>query len=231
MNQVTWDYQGKRGPEMWGRLCPEFQIADTGKRQSPIDIKQHELQKIKNEPLEFHYLEDHYTIKRVENSVHAFPSNEKQGLTYKGTFYKLVAFHAHVPAEHLLDGKKDPIEWHFVHENAKQEKLVIGVRMKLDNRENKHLQDLAQAFRAVFPDFKEIRKIWLSINDFLPEKRVYYQYTGSLTTPPTYENVSWFVLKHAVTITSEEFAQFEEVIGGTARPVQPLNGRIISESE
>ncbi|EUJ29320.1 Carbonic anhydrase precursor [Listeria grayi] len=231
MNQVTWDYHGERGPEMWGHLCPEFEIADTGREQSPIDIQQDQLQKITKEPLAFHYIKDTFTIKRIENSVHAFPTDQTQGVTYKGTFYKLFAFHAHIPSEHLLNGKEKPIEWHFVHENENQEKLVIGVWMEFGEAMNAVLQELAEDFNKVFPDFEQQRTIQLSVEDFLPKERAYYHYMGSLTTPPTLENLTWIVLKEPATITPADHATFEKIIGGTVRPVQPLHGRTVVESE
>jgi len=39
LHEKHWDYQGEGGPQAWGGLRPEFGLCSTGKRQSPIDIR------------------------------------------------------------------------------------------------------------------------------------------------------------------------------------------------
>lgn len=64
----------------------------------------------------------------------------------------------------------------------------------------------------------------------LPTDRGYYTYAGSLTTPPCTENVTWFVLKHPVTISDQEIKQFSKLYRHDARPTQPIYNRIVLES-
>jgi len=52
-----------------------------------------------------------------------------------------------------------------------------------------------------------------------------------LTTPPCSENVTWFVLKHPVTVSVDEIEKFGKLYRHDARPTQPLNGRSILESK
>ena len=37
---VHWAYEGRGGPENWGKLSPENKLCDSGQRQSPIDIRE-----------------------------------------------------------------------------------------------------------------------------------------------------------------------------------------------
>jgi carbonic anhydrase len=67
--------------------------------------------------------------------------------------------------------------------------------------------------------------------DLLPADRGYYTFAGSLTTPPCTENVTWFVLKHPVTVTTGEIGRFSKLYRHDARPTQPLYDRIVQESE
>jgi carbonic anhydrase len=70
----------------------------------------------------------------------------------------------------------------------------------------------------------------LTAAEVLPPKRDYYYFSGSLTTPPCSEGVSWIVLKHPVQVSSEEVEQFSRVIGHpNNRPVQPKNARIVDD--
>jgi carbonic anhydrase len=41
----------------------------------------------------------------------------------------------------------------------------------------------------------------LNLNELLPTDQRYYQFMGSLTTPPCSENVLWMVLKQPVSIS------------------------------
>ena len=54
---------------------------------------------------------------------------------------------------------------------------------------------------------------------------------GSLTTPPCSEDVTWFVLKHPVSVSAAEIEQFSKLYRNDARPTQPLYGRVVLESK
>ncbi|EAC5531843.1 carbonic anhydrase [Listeria monocytogenes] len=226
--KVLWGYDEKTGPEMWGHICSDFEIAHTGKAQSPVDIEQADVVKLKPSTMKFYYKETDYTIRRIEQSVHVFPHDKEQGLRFNGEYYPLVSFHAHIPAEHLLDGYVYPIEWHFVHEKPDGTTLVMSAWMEIDNTNNVEFKDLPTYFPEVFADFETEREITLDVNEFMPEERVFYTYQGSRTTPPTMEGVTWIVLKNAKTLGQEDFTEFEKAIGNTSRPVQDLNGREIT---
>jgi carbonic anhydrase len=69
--------------------------------------------------------------------------------------------------------------------------------------------------------------IRINAGDLLPAKRGYYTYPGSLTTPPCSENVTWFVLKDPVTVSSAEIEQFSKLYRHDARPTQPVYDRVV----
>jgi carbonic anhydrase len=79
---------------------------------------------------------------------------------------------------------------------------------------------------------------FINAKDLLPRSRSYYQYSGSLTTPPCTEGVRWQVLKQPVQVSQSAVDKIHEIIGlfpGYAgfdnnRPVRPLNDRPIFES-
>lgn len=53
----------------------------------------------------------------------------------------------------------------------------------------------------------------------------YYQFAGSLTTPPCSEGLQWVVLKNPTSISAGQLATFP--ISGNFRPPQPLNSRTV----
>ncbi len=65
----------------------------------------------------------------------------------------------------------------------------------------------------------------------LPTDQRYYQFMGSLTTPPCSENVLWMVLKQPQTISRDQIRLFSQLFPNNARPVQPVNGRVIRNAQ
>jgi carbonic anhydrase len=62
--------------------------------------------------------------------------------------------------------------------------------------------------------------------EMLPAERDYYQFTGSLTTPPCSEGVLWLVIKKPATASKAQLEAFSTTMGfANNRPVQPLNAR------
>ena len=68
-------------------------------------------------------------------------------------------------------------------------------------------------------------------SELLPRSHGYYTFSGSLTTPPCNEDVTWLVLKEPVTISAAEVEQFSKLYRNDARPTQPLYNRIVFESK
>ena len=65
----------------------------------------------------------------------------------------------------------------------------------------------------------------------LPRDTSYYTYSGSLTAPPCTEGVTWFVLKSSMEISAKAISAFAALYPHDVRPPQPLNGRIVKETE
>ncbi len=70
----------------------------------------------------------------------------------------------------------------------------------------------------------------IDIGKLLPAAQGYYNFAGSLTTPPCSEEVNWFVLKTPVEMSDAQLKRFAHVYKHNARPIQPLNGRTVQES-
>ena len=58
----------------------------------------------------------------------------------------------------------------------------------------------------------------------------YYNFEGSLTTPPCTEGVNWIVFKKQENISKAQVKKFSKTLGfNNNRPIQKLNGREIKE--
>ena len=71
----------------------------------------------------------------------------------------------------------------------------------------------------------------LDLTALLPADQRYYQFLGSLTTPPCTEGVLWMVLKTPTTISRDQLKLFAQLFPNNARPVQALNGRPVREAQ
>ncbi len=70
----------------------------------------------------------------------------------------------------------------------------------------------------------------ISLDDFYPEDKDYYNFEGFLTTPPRTECVNWIVFKNQETIRKEQVEKFTKTLGfENNRPIQDTNGRKIKE--
>ncbi|WP_411027481.1 carbonic anhydrase family protein [Salmonella sp. s54925] len=66
------------------------------------------------------------------------------------------------------------------------------------------------------------------------QRRRFYRYGGSLTTPPCYQTVVWTIMYHPVTISERQLNQFRKLknahgehLVNNFRPTQAINRRII----
>jgi carbonic anhydrase len=65
----------------------------------------------------------------------------------------------------------------------------------------------------------------------LPPNTSYFTSMGSQTAPPCTEGVTWFVLRTPMEIPAEEINAFAALYPHDVRPPQPLNGRVVKESQ
>ncbi len=71
----------------------------------------------------------------------------------------------------------------------------------------------------------------LNLNELLPADQRYYQFMGSLTTPPCTEGVLWMVLKQPSPLSRGQLKLFTQLYPNNARPVQALNSRPVREAQ
>ena len=258
-----WDYSALHGPGRWASTFP----AAAGKKQSPIDIQSSHVQHdptLSQTPLHLLYMRDsEYTI---TNNGHSVQVSHSSGNGYQlsgGPLlhkYQFKQFHFHWGAtdeqgsEHLVNGKAYPAELHLVHWNvdlfdsfesaATQENglAVIGVFLEICDEcpELTPIFDLLP--RVQYKDDKYRMKTPFDPGFLVPSTKDYWTYSGSLTTPPCSESVTWIVLKETVAISRKQMELFRALrgypfwqksrvnIADNFRTIMPLNGRIVRSS-
>ena len=221
---VHWSYEGEGSPEKWGTLKPDYATCATGKSQSPIDIKGAQSGGLM--PIEFHY--QAATNPEVVNNGHTIQVNYPTGsyAVMGGKKYDLLQFHFHSPSEHTISGAHADMVAHLVHKAADGQLGVVGVLFNKSG-ENSVLAPIWSSMPSA--EGKATVMASIDVNQLLPAERSYYNYSGSLTTPPCSENVNWNVMKTAVKSSPAQIAAFNSLFSKSIRPVQPLNSRTISQ--
>ena len=216
-----WTYEGEEGPAHWEQLDPSYAVCGTGKNQSPIDIASPLEQDLTD--ISFHYQPSKLNIL---NNGHTVQVNYDTGsyIEFDNTRYDLRQFHYHAPSEHTINGESFPSELHLVHQSAEGSLAVVGVLL------NQSTENAAyQPFISHLPAEKtDVRDVGVAINamELLPGVHTTFRYSGSLTTPPCTENVSWLLMTTPVGLSEEQLGLLDSLFeGGNNRPVQPINAR------
>jgi carbonic anhydrase len=213
---------GPLGPASWGALCK------AGKMQAPIDISATE--KLPVDSLKIGYQPSVLDIINDCNQYRVlikFPDN--YWLTVGKKPYNLAELHFREPGENAVGGKRPRMSIQFVHFSPEGVFLVIEVPI-VAGSENPVIKTLWQ---HVPPPGKESRVEGIKINpaDLLPSDRSFYRFPGSLTTPDCNEVVIWYVMKKPVELSESQIQEYARRYHNAARPLQPLNGRPVVESQ
>jgi carbonic anhydrase len=229
--KTPWSYEGPRGAEHWSTLDPGYVTCNLGKEQSPIDIR--DTQKVELPALRFEYKSE--PVKYVINNGYTIRVNYHDApgsgnfLVVGDKRYQLTQFHFHRPSEEYVHGKPYAMVLHLMHQASDGEVAGVAVLLKV-GRANATIQQVWEHMPASEGQ-QEVAGLELNPADMLPHDTGYYVYMGSVTAPPCTEGVKWFVLKTPVDISAAQVAAFARLYPHDVRPLQPLNGRVVKESQ
>jgi carbonic anhydrase len=222
-----WSYGGKGGPDHWGELDKTFSSCKLGHHQSPIDIRAAKSAELP--PIQFAYQP---TPLHIVNNGHTIQVNYTPGsfITVGDKRYQLTQFHFHHPSEERIDGKGFEMVAHLVH--AAPDGALAVVAVLLDpGAANPVIASLWQHLPVHEGPEQKFDDAQIDVTGLLPQDRGYYTFTGSLTTPPCTEGVTWFVLRTPERISQSQADAFGKIYRRDARPIQPINGREVLVSK
>jgi carbonic anhydrase len=226
---VPWSYTGEGGPAAWGQLQPEYQLCGNGQRQSPIHIEASATLQGPNEALVFDYqagggavLHDGRTIRVEVEGNHL--------LQVRGATYRLEYLDFHHPGEAVINHQAFAMSAHLVHRDAQGRKAIVAVLLQ-PGEASAFIDKVWTYIPLDVGDSVRMPPGWLDASTLLPQDQRYYQYFGSMSTPPCEEGVLWMVLKQPVTLSAAQLQLFARLFPHNARPVQALNGRIVRDAQ
>jgi len=229
----VWTYRGALGPDHWHLDYPHC----GGTRQSPISIVTEDVV-VDTDRLTPIVFSGYDIIGGVDmtlgNNGHTVQvdllasTNEITGGGLPGTFVAK-QFHFHWGAadnrgsEHDINGQHFPMEMHVVHYNKKYGNLdnalnktdglaVLGFFFKV-GRFNAHFEEVINHYTEIKFKGNSVNISSIPLIDFIPASlNHYYRYSGSLTTPPCYESVTWTLFNETIEIAEEQLEKFRTTI-------------------
>ncbi|XP_075242376.1 carbonic anhydrase 2-like [Convolutriloba macropyga] len=214
----------------------QFPLSINGKRQSPIDIREADAEKVLLPSFKLDLVEgDRNAEWTITNNGHTIcvapPSGVKwqlSGSMLKGK-YILDHFHSHwgesceYGCEHLIDGQKYAGETHFVFKwapgqgkNVEDVVAVWGIMMDESNESDPAAQDVfddvigTYIHKVLKPGSYHIPPV--NFGALVPHgKSEYFAYQGSLTIPPFAEVVFHIVFKDPVKVSKKYMDQLRRL--------------------
>jgi carbonic anhydrase len=149
-----------------------------------------------------------------------------------GSDFQLVQFHMHTPSEHHLNGEYHPLEVHMVHQGVADptQLAVVALMFQVSAGESSSIiKSLASSVDAIrTPGTKTAIPAGIDFSDVLSkiESSDILQYSGSLTTPPCAEGVTFMIVKDPLDISVADFNMIKGVVKFNARYIQNSLGDV-----
>lgn len=225
-----WSYEGDTGPSHWASLRPEFSLCATGKRQSPINIDEMTTLRGPAEPIRFDYSASNAS---VVNNGHTIQVDVlgNNSISLRGSVFRLQHLRFHHPGEIRVNQRGFAMAAHLVHRSDEGQLAVLALLMEPGNAANDTIDKIWTYMPLDVGDRVRMPDAMLDLGALLPQDTRYYQFMGSLSTPPCTEGVLWIVLKQPVAIGRDQLRLFSQLFPNNARPTQPLHGRAVRDAQ
>ncbi|API86735.1 carbonic anhydrase [Francisella uliginis] len=227
---AQWGYVGAEGPEHWGDLSKRYKECAIGKQQSPINlvttkaVKGNEADKVK--------IDYHLHVESILNNGHTIQILFKPGsyIFVGKQKYELKQMHFHTPSENYVDGKEYPFEAHFV--NISKDGKIAVLALLYQYSDTKTNPFISKIWPHIPKKVGETNTFSFTVNKtdspFPNGHHSFYEYTGSLTTPPCTEGVKWIILKRKAKISKKQVQTFRDILTfNNDRPIQKTDNRKI----
>lgn len=220
-----WSYGGYTNPTEWGELSSKYRTCETGNKQSPINIREFDTSRGGRGNVQFNY--DPSDLEVINNGATVKVNYDSgSSVTIDGKTYKLKQFHFHTPSEHRINDELSAMELHLVHKSNDGDYAVVGVMIE----PGKTNSEMAKVWSNI-PDRGNTKKLnrQVSAANFLPQEKDYYKYSGSFTTPPCTQGVTWIMFDQPIKASKQQIDAFSSLYPANNRPIQEVNNRQIME--
>lgn len=219
--EPTWSYSGATGPEHWAELDPAFALCRSGKFQSPINID--DTSPAELPALNLNYLPSPSTLLHTGHTLNIKPSS-KGWISVGPDIFDFQSVNIHTPSEVQVNGRRFPLAVYLEHRNPAGQPLMVVILFEIGAK-NLVLEQFFSSIPAQRGDVLTLGRF--DVTQLYPAQRDYYDFSGSMTTPPCSEGVRWIVMKTPVQLSEAQLYTFQLTFPMSARPIQPSNNRTI----
>ncbi|XP_022910541.1 carbonic anhydrase-like [Onthophagus taurus] len=247
-------YEGTEGPSHWGERYHQC----AGKHQSPINIEEHNVELVTLLPIIYKNFDIPPERTTLTNNGHTVVLNisttEKPTITGGPLIghYEFAQLHFHwgsndeEGSENTINNSSFPMEMHMVFFSSSYGSMseavyhpdgvcVLAFLFSKSDEINRLYSPLIEALPHVNDvDTKIEMENLPGFDDLLINNRsTYFTYSGSLTTPPCSEVVTWIEYRSTIPLAHSQLEEFRKLnsphgkLSHNFRPTQPLHGRAI----
>lgn len=220
-----WDYSGAKGPQAWGQLHPSYRLCSQGQRQSPIALDDNTTLQGPAQAIGVQYSPSSASVLHTGRTLQVDVSGANS-IEVRGATYRLQQILFHHPSEERINGKTAAMSAQLMHRNAEGQWAVVVVLLE-PGEASAAINRIWTYLPLEVGDRVQIPAERLEPAGLLPQDMRYYQYLGSLTTPPCTEDVLRLVLKQPLTVSPEQLRLFAQLFPNNARPLQPARDRLV----
>lgn len=220
-NAPTWSYAGTTGPEHWAELDPAFSLCRSGKVQSPINIDAASPAELPS--LNLNYSPGPSTLLHNGHNLNIKPTS--QGWISVGPdVFDFQSAYVQTPSEVQINGRNFPLAVYLEHRNQAGQSMMVAILFEIGAK-NPVLERFISSIPAQRGDVLTLGRF--DAEQLYPVLRDYYDFMGSMTTPPCSEGVRWLVMRTPVQLSEAQLNTFQLAFPMSARPIQPTNNRTI----
>ncbi|RLL97204.1 hypothetical protein CFD26_105337 [Aspergillus turcosus] len=226
---ASYGYTNTGGPLNWHGLDKSKSSACAkGKNQSPINIVTADIDYAAAKSVRLNIPNaDSVRLENLGTGLQVALTNGTL-VTPQGR-YTLAQFHFHTPSEHRINEEYYPMEAHFVFENTPGSLAVVGFVFELSESGSStllldsifaHIDEVATPGSHTETGHLDFSAVTAQLNS-----HAIYQYSGSLTTPPCKEGVTFYLSTEPLPLDVKTYNAVKHVIKFNSRYTQNAPGQ------
>nr|ACN85304.1 unknown [Oryza ridleyi] len=224
------------GPERWGLIRRDWAACSFGRLQSPIRLSDVAAGRGHGHVgrLVRAYRPAAATLVNRGYDIMVRFDGDAGGVVIDGTAYRLRQMHWHSPSEHAVDGRRYDLELHMLHQSDTNGRYaVVSQLFEISRRRDDATLDMLEPYIRRIANKRKGHEVEIDgeVDPRWPVSGsgVYYRYTGSFTTPPCTEGITWTVARNVRRVSRQQVKLLRGAVHDgarrNARPLQEANGR------